>query len=86
MKTNSSATTGLVLCLIATFFNFIPFLGFISIILGILAIIFGGIGWSKSSELNTGKGKSITAVILGIINIVFYFVSSALLLGAIVAS
>jgi len=84
MKSNGKATTGLVLGLVATFFNIIPFLGFISIILSVLSIIFGGIGMSKSAELG-GRGKGIAGVVLGLVNIVWFFVATFIMV-AVVAS
>ena len=82
MKSNSKATTGLVLSLVATFFNMIPFFGFVSIILSILAIVFGGIGLSASSELG-GKGKALTSIVLSVVNIVWFFVATLIMASAI---
>ena len=83
MKNNSKATTGLVLSLVATFFNMIPFFGIASIILSILAIVFGGIGLSAPSELG-GKGKASVAIVLGLVNIVWFFVATLMIASAIV--
>jgi len=82
MKSNGKATTGLVLGLVATFFNIIPFLGFIAIILSVLSIIFGGIGMSKSSELG-GRGKGVAGVVLGIVNIVWFFIATFIMVAAV---
>ena len=82
VKSNGMATSGLVLGLVSTFFNIIPFLGFISIILSVLSIIFGGVGMARASERG-GKGKAIAGVVLGIVNIIWFFVASALMVAAV---
>jgi len=43
-------------------------------ILGPLAIIFGGIGWSKANKGARHRGMAIAAVVLGIIDILVYVV------------
>lgn len=41
-----------------------------NIILGPLAIIFGGIGWSRANRGASHKGMSIAGVVLGIVDLV----------------
>ena len=41
-------------------------------ILGPLAVIFGGIGWSKANRGAKHKGLAIAAVVLGIVDIVLW--------------
>lgn len=43
-------------------------------ILGPLAIIFGGIGWSRANKGAPHKGMSIAAVVIGVLEIIFYVV------------
>jgi hypothetical protein len=43
---------------------------FLPIILGPLALIFGGIGWSKANRGAKHKGVAIAAVVLGIADLV----------------
>ena len=81
-KSNGMATSGMIMGILSTVFNIIPFLGFISIILAVLGIIFGGIGMAKS-KVNGGKGKAISGVVLGLINIVWFFVSLVLMAAAV---
>lgn len=66
-KTNKSglATAGLVLGIVGVCTSFIPIVNNISFIMGILSAIFGIISLVKK----TGKGKAITAIILGILAI-----------------
>ena len=65
-RSNGLAIAGLVCGIVGIFlFNFI---------LGPLAIIFGGIGWSRANRGSGHKGMSITAVVLGVIDIVLWIV------------
>ena len=49
-----------------------------AIILGPLAIIFGGVGMSRANKGASGKGMAIAAVVLGIIDIVLWVIVLAL--------
>lgn len=84
-KSNGMATAGLVLGIIAMPFNFIPLLGWVSWILTPLAIIFSGIGMSRSSEQG-GKGKAIAGLVLGILSIAAYWMSWLMIGAAVVAA
>lgn len=64
-KKSGLATAGLILGIIGICTSFIPIVNNISFILGVLAIIFGLLTIKKA-----GKGKVITAIILGILSIV----------------
>ena len=65
-RSNGLAIAGLVCGIVGLLlFNFI---------LGPLAIIFGGIGWSRANRGSGHKGMSITAVVLGIVDILIYVV------------
>src|SRR4051812_8085574 len=69
--TNPYATTGLVLGIIGACFFWVPILNFI---LATLAIIFGGIGWYQARVRQTGRGRGIAGVTLGIITMIGWFV------------
>lgn len=60
------ATTGMVLGIIAIVGSWIPFLNIFSIILGILALIFGGIALLKRRSIS----KAVTGVVLGILSVI----------------
>jgi hypothetical protein len=63
---NGLAIAGLVCGLVGVLlFNFI---------LGPLAIIFGGIGWSRAAHGAKHRGMSIAAVVLGVFDIVLWIV------------
>ena len=63
-KKKGLSIAGMVLGIIAICFSFIPILNYISIILGILAAVFGLIGTIKGA----GRGMAITGLILGVIS------------------
>jgi hypothetical protein len=47
---------------------------FFNVILGPLAIIFGGIGWSKANHGARHKGMAIASVVLGIVDLIVWVV------------
>ncbi len=63
---NGLAIAGLVCGLVGlVLFNFI---------LGPLAIIFGGVGWSRANKGAAHRGMAIAAVVLGVVDIVVWAV------------
>ena len=69
---NSLATVGGVLGIIGVLTSLVPFIGIgFGFLFGILAIIFSGMGLSKSDRVGTGKGIAITGLVLGILTIFF---------------
>lgn len=65
-KKSGFATAGLVLGIIGVCTSFIPIINNLSFVMGILAVIFGIVGFAKKA----GKGKVITSVLLGVLAIV----------------
>jgi hypothetical protein len=63
---NGLAIAGLVCGIVGLFF--------LNVVLGPLAIIFGGIGWSKASNGARYRGMAIASVVLGVIDLVIFFV------------
>jgi Domain of unknown function (DUF4190) len=63
---NGLAIAGLVCGIIGVFFA--------NVILGPLAIIFGGIAWSKANQGAPRRGMAIAAVILGIVDIALFVI------------
>jgi hypothetical protein len=45
---------------------------FFNVILGPLAIIFGGIGWSKANRGAKHRGMAIAAVVFGIVDLIIF--------------
>lgn len=80
-ESNSSATAGGVLGIIAVLTGLIPFIGIgFGFLFGILAIIFSGMGLSKADRVGTGKGIAITGLVLGILTIFFKIIPGVNLL------
>ena len=65
-QSNGLAIAGLVCGLVG--------LLFFSVVLGPLAIIFGGVGLSRAKNGAPHKGMSIAAIVLGIIDVILFIV------------
>ena len=65
-QSNGLAIAGLVCGLVG--------LLFFSVILGPLAIIFGGVGLSRAKQGAPHKGMSIAAIVLGIIDLILFVI------------
>ncbi len=71
-QSNGMATVGLVLGILGFILSWIPLIGiWIGWILGILAIIFSGIGIARAGQTNMGKVAAIIGLVLGILTIIF---------------
>ncbi|WP_026924054.1 DUF4190 domain-containing protein [Glycomyces arizonensis] len=66
-RSNGFAVTALVLGIIALVLAFIPIVNIVSFFLAALAIIFGIIGLVASGRRHSGKGMSITGIVLGVV-------------------
>lgn len=66
VKKSGLATAGLVLGIVGICTSIIPIINNLSFIMGILAFIFGIVALAQKA----GKGKTITAIILGVLSIV----------------
>jgi len=65
---NGLAVAGLVLGILAACLFFVPFLNWI---LGILGIIFGGVGLSKANRIGgKNKGLAIAGLVLGVVGLI----------------
>lgn len=67
------ATAGMVLGIIAIAGSWIPFLNIVSIIMAVLAIIFGGVALVQKRSV----GKAIATVVLGVLTIIIAIVMMA---------
>ena len=61
---NGLAIAGLVCGIVGLFFA--------NVILGPLAIIFGGVGWARANRGAKHRGMAIAAVILGVIDLIIF--------------
>jgi hypothetical protein len=63
-RTTGFGIAGLILGIVGIFLG--------QVLLGPLAIIFGGIGWYRANRGDRGKALSITGVVLGIVDLVIF--------------
>ena len=70
---NGMATTGGTLGIVGAALSLIPLIGiFIGLVMGVLAIIFGGVGMGRANNLGgAGKGMAVTGLVLGILTVIF---------------
>lgn len=73
--TDGLSTAGMVLGIIGISLVWIPFLGVVALPLGILAVIFGGIGFYKvqSEKVAMSIAKPVTALTTGGLTILIWF-------------
>jgi hypothetical protein len=84
---NGIGTAAGVLGIVGAVLMFIPFVDYIAIILGVLAVIFGGVGIGRSKRLGgAGKGMAITGLVLGIISVVISILFIAAIYAAVSSS
>ncbi|WP_156037732.1 DUF4190 domain-containing protein, partial [Glycomyces tenuis] len=79
---NGLGTAALVCGIVALALALIPALNLFTWPLGVLAIVFGAVGWGRVNKGQaTNKGQAITGLVLGIVSF-FAFCLIYLLLGA----
>ncbi|MCT4636587.1 MAG: hypothetical protein N4A72_02670 [Bacteroidales bacterium] len=64
---NGIGTAGFILALVAVVFGWVPVLGQISWLLG---LIFSAVGISKANKVNKGKGLSIAGLIISLAGLI----------------
>jgi len=70
-RSNGVGTAAGVLGIITAVLMFVPVINYLSVLLGIMATIFGGVGIRKANRIpGTPKGMAVTGLVLGIIGIV----------------
>jgi len=75
---NGLAVAGLVMGILSLVLFWIPFLG---ILLGLLGLIFGGIGIGRANKVGKGKGMAIAGLVMGIIGLLLGLAWIFLLVG-----
>ncbi|NQX80910.1 MAG: hypothetical protein HRT66_02800 [Flavobacteriaceae bacterium] len=68
-KSNSVGTAGFVLALIGFFFGWVPVLGWIVWLLG---LILSSVGISKAKKTGVGKGLSIAGLVISLVFVVVF--------------
>lgn len=69
-KGNVFSILALIFGLLGCIGAFIPIVTYVAWALGILGIVFGAIGMSKSKKTNSGHGLAVAGLVLGIIGTV----------------
>ena len=72
-KTNGAATASLVLALVG--------LIIVPMLLGLLAVIFGGVGASKDAKQYRGQGAAVAGLIIGVVDIIWGIVWFRIFIG-----
>lgn len=83
-KNNGMAIAGLVLGIVGVIFGIIPFLWYIAIPAAILALVFGYVGRKQISDargMQTGKGMTTAAIVLGWVGVGFVILWMILVIG-----
>jgi hypothetical protein len=75
---NGLAVAGLVMGILSLVLFWIPFLG---ILLGLLGLIFGGIGIGRANKVGKGKGMAIAGLVMGILGVLLGLAWIFLLVG-----
>jgi hypothetical protein len=83
---NGMAVTGMVLGIVGFVFAFIPCIGWIALLLGIIGILFSGIGLGYASRTQQGKGLAVSGLVLSLLAIIWWPLFSFVILAAIAAA
>ena len=67
---NSMGVAALVLAIVGLTLSWIPFVGLLSVLLGVLAIVFGLVGWNRARLGRAGLVLPVTGAAIGIVAIV----------------
>jgi len=78
-QSNGMAVTGMVCGIIGLVLFWLPVVGWI---LAILGIIFGGVGIAKANAGGPNKGMAIAGVVLGIVSISLYVIIVAIVVNS----
>jgi TM2 domain-containing membrane protein YozV len=93
-ETNGIAIAAGVCGIIAAALCWIPFVDYFSIVLGVLAIIFGILGIHRAVAYGSGRGMAITGIVCGAVGLTIAFlfllliyavISTATVIGAAVS-
>src|SRR5664279_2117937 len=79
VPSNGMGITGFVTGLLGLLFFWVPFFG---LILGILGVVFGGVGFQASRKRGRSNGMAIAGLVLGTITIVIAIIFLIAVIGA----
>ncbi|MCZ4695019.1 hypothetical protein [Ancylomarina euxinus] len=69
-RSNGIGTAGFVLALLTLFLGWIPFIGWVMWLLG---LIFSAMGISKAKKINKGMGLSVAGLVISLIGVIMIF-------------
>jgi hypothetical protein len=72
-ETNGIAIAAGVCGIVAVVLCWIPFVDYVSIVLGVLAIIFGILGVRRADAYGSGRGMAITGIVCGSVGLTIAF-------------
>jgi hypothetical protein len=72
-ETNGIAIAAGVCGIVAVVLCWIPFVDYVSIVLGVLAIIFGILGLRRADAYGSGRGMAITGIVCGAVGLAIAF-------------
>ncbi len=75
---NTMGMTALVLAVVGLLLSWIPFVGLLSVLLGLLAVVFGLIGWNRARQGLAGLALPVAGAGIGIVAIVVAVLSTVL--------
>jgi hypothetical protein len=84
-ETNGIAIAAGVCGIIAVVLSWIPFVDYISIVLGALAIILGIVGLRRADGYGSGKGMAITGIVCGSVGLAIAFLFLLLIYSVILS-
>jgi hypothetical protein len=83
-SSNGIGIAGGVCGIVAVVLCWIPFVDYVSVVLGVLAIIFGALGVRRANgESGNGKGLAITGIVTGIVAVVISVLFLAVIYAAV---
>ena len=78
---NSMATVGGIFGIVAMFTSLIPIIGILfGLFLGVLAIVFSGIGLNNVNRVSEGKAMATVGLVLGVLTVIFKLIPGVNLL------
>ncbi len=78
-QSNVGALVSLVLGIVSVIVSWVPFVGLISVVMGIIGAVFGHRGFAQSRTTANGRGMAIAGLILNYLSIVIALAVTAFL-------
>ena len=82
-SSNGLAVAGFVLGLLGLLSSWIPVLSVVGILMGVIGAVLAGVGLSKASKVNAGKGLAIAGIVLGALGVIIAILINVVFVGAV---